>query len=39
MKDGNRNILKKGMTLCVSNDDHNPHKAYTKNGAQLFTID
>jgi len=39
MKDGNRNLIKKGMTVCVSDDDQNPHRACTKNGALLFTID
>jgi uncharacterized cupin superfamily protein len=39
MKDGSRNILKKGMTWCVSDNDQNPHQSFTKNGAQLFIVD
>lgn len=39
MKDGNRNLLKKGMTVCVNDNDQNPHRAFSKNGAQLLIVD
>jgi hypothetical protein len=38
-KDGIRNVLKKGMTWCASDNDQNPHKAFSKTGALLFIVD
>jgi len=39
LKDGTRIILKKGMTWCSSDNDQNPHRSSTKNGALLFIVD
>jgi uncharacterized cupin superfamily protein len=32
-------IIKKGMSWCSADDNHNPHLISSRNGAQLFIID
>jgi len=39
LKDGSKNILKKGMSYHVTDDNKNPHRSITANGCKLFIID
>jgi len=39
LKHGSEIQLKKGMTCCYSDNQENPYKLFTKNGAFLLIID
>jgi hypothetical protein len=39
LKDGSKNILRKGMSYHVTDDNDNPHRSITSNGCKLFIID
>ena len=39
LKDGMPIILKKGMSWCSRDNNQNPHRIFTKNGALLFIVD
>ena len=39
LKDGIPVILKKGMSWCSHDDNQNPHRIFTRNGALLFIVD
>ena len=39
LKDGIPVILKKDMSWCSRDNNQNPHRIFTKNGALLFIVD
>lgn len=39
LKDGTKNLLKKGMSYHVTDDEINPHRSLTTHGCKLFIID
>lgn len=39
LKDGRQFVLKQGSSYQVADDEANPHKSRTENGAKLFIVD
>ena len=39
LNEGGNIILKKGMSWCSRDNNQNPHRIFTKNGALLFIVD
>jgi len=39
LKDGQKFKLTSGMSFQVSDDEENPHRAYTESGAKVFIVD
>lgn len=39
LNNGDTIILKKGLSWCSCDNNQNPHRIYTKNGALLFIVD
>jgi len=39
LKDGSKIQLEKGMTYCLSDNQENPHKSFSGNGAFLLIVD
>lgn len=39
LKDGSEYTLSEGMSFQVSDDESNPHLAYSKTGAKVFIVD
>lgn len=39
LKDGTKSVMKAGMGYVASDDEKNPHRSYTRDGAKLFIVD